>query len=271
MENKPNYYSIIPANIRYDNDLKANEKLLYGEITALANKEGYCWASNNYFAELYDVSRRSIINWINHLEKRGYIYKEIDKSKGNKRKIYITPPSEENFNRGSEENFNRGSEENFNRGKSPTSRQNRKEEEKKSSNNTRSNNTRINEEEEEKKSTENENLNLKTHKLFEQVLGTKLKDFQEKQLLSFNFPEELIQQAIKITANHNGKSFMYLFRVLNEFKQKNINNINDLEKDREKQNKKKKNKKKYSRSSANTSKKHKELHDIDNLKAKGWN
>ena len=43
---KPNYYAIIPAEIRYDKKLTPNSKLLYGEITALANKEGYCWAGN---------------------------------------------------------------------------------------------------------------------------------------------------------------------------------------------------------------------------------
>ena len=37
-ENQVNYYSIIPATIRYDNRLKASEKLIYDEITALTNR-----------------------------------------------------------------------------------------------------------------------------------------------------------------------------------------------------------------------------------------
>lgn len=54
-ENRPSYYAIIPSNVRYCEELKYPERLLYGEITALAGKEGYCFATNKYFAELYHV------------------------------------------------------------------------------------------------------------------------------------------------------------------------------------------------------------------------
>ena len=73
MEEKPNYYAVIPASVRYDKELKPNEKLLYGEISALTQKEGYCWASNNYFAELYAVYPTTISKWIKHLIEKGYI------------------------------------------------------------------------------------------------------------------------------------------------------------------------------------------------------
>lgn len=70
---KPNYYSILPANVRYDNELRANEKILYSEITALTQKDGECYASNKYFAELYEVKENAIATWIKHLKEKEYI------------------------------------------------------------------------------------------------------------------------------------------------------------------------------------------------------
>ena len=100
-ELQKSYYAIIPANVRYDNDLTPNAKLLYGEITALCNEKGYCWASNNYFAELYKVSKKSISKWINQLIQKGYIKSQIIYKEENKsieeRRLYISKPMEEKF------------------------------------------------------------------------------------------------------------------------------------------------------------------------------
>lgn len=83
-EENINYYAIIPANVRYDKDLTANAKLLYGEITALCNEKGYCWASNSYFANLYGVTCDAISRWIRALIKKGYIKSELIYEEGSK-------------------------------------------------------------------------------------------------------------------------------------------------------------------------------------------
>ena len=79
-----NFYAIIPAFIRYDKDLQPNAKLLYGEITALSNEKGFCWAENEYFANLYNVSKTSISKWISSLIKKQYITSEIVYKQGTK-------------------------------------------------------------------------------------------------------------------------------------------------------------------------------------------
>lgn len=87
--NVPSFYAIIPASVRYDPDLSANAKLLYGEITALCNAYGYCFASNEYFAALYSVDDRTIRRWLNQLEEKNYILRgyEVDELSGKKKRI----------------------------------------------------------------------------------------------------------------------------------------------------------------------------------------
>lgn len=95
---QPNYYSILTASVRYDKDLTPNAKLLYSEITALSNKKGKCWASNSYFANLYNVSNTSISKWIKQLSEKNYInvqMKYLANSKQiDKRIISVTPIKE---------------------------------------------------------------------------------------------------------------------------------------------------------------------------------
>lgn len=84
-----NYYAVIPADVRYDQELNANAKLLYGELTSLCNQQGYCWAKNDYFAQLYGLSERTISRLISQLEGKGYIRSEIVPTKGGtERRIY---------------------------------------------------------------------------------------------------------------------------------------------------------------------------------------
>lgn len=79
MNEQPSYYSIITANVRYDNRLTDSEKLLFAEITSLSNKYGYCSASNGYFAKLYEVVKETISRRIAKLKECGYLRIEIVK------------------------------------------------------------------------------------------------------------------------------------------------------------------------------------------------
>ncbi|MDW3783675.1 DnaD domain protein [Staphylococcus saprophyticus] len=90
MEQTPSYYSIITAEVRYDNNLTDSEKLLYAEITSLSNKYGYCTASNNYFAKLYEVSKVTISRRVSNLRNHGYLKVELirENNEIKQRKLY---------------------------------------------------------------------------------------------------------------------------------------------------------------------------------------
>ena len=113
-DNKKSYYAVIPATVRYDNNVVPGAKLLYGEITALCNEKGYCWATNDYFSRLYSVSKRTISTWIKSLCDAGHISAEfvMDKNthKGGGRKFRDPhegkfQPSRSKLHEPHEENF----------------------------------------------------------------------------------------------------------------------------------------------------------------------
>jgi hypothetical protein len=97
----PSYFSITPAPIRYCKELEFGARLLYGELTALSNIHGYCWATNAYFAELYDVDERTIRRWLESLQQMNFIYVEFEKKTFNaQRKIFINMDFQKSFTEG---------------------------------------------------------------------------------------------------------------------------------------------------------------------------
>ena len=63
---------------------------MYGEITALTNMNGFCFATNKYFASLYQVTVNTIQKWLDQLESCGYIVREfIEKMGQSERRIKL--------------------------------------------------------------------------------------------------------------------------------------------------------------------------------------
>lgn len=91
---KPNYYAVIPATVRYDKDLSSTAKLLYGEITSLANSKGYCWATNSYFQDLYNISDRQVQRILKQLFDKNYI--KIILQNNTSRKIFLNDTPDKN-------------------------------------------------------------------------------------------------------------------------------------------------------------------------------
>lgn len=89
MRDAPNYYAVLPANIRYADDLSCLQKLLYAEITALSNKDGFCYASNQYFADLYKKDPTWVSKSISDMQKKWYLKLDRENSSWFVRKIFV--------------------------------------------------------------------------------------------------------------------------------------------------------------------------------------
>ena len=84
MKEKPNYYAILPSNVRYSTELTSFTKLLYAELTALSNFKGYAYCSNWYLQNLFSVSARTITRSIGQLVEGGYVESKLIYKNGTK-------------------------------------------------------------------------------------------------------------------------------------------------------------------------------------------
>jgi hypothetical protein len=90
-ESTPSYFAVLSSKVRYCKALEPHAKLLYAELTALTDRHGYCWATNRYFADLYEVDVRTVTRWVSSLEKEGFIVCEYKKEGiQTQRLIYLT-------------------------------------------------------------------------------------------------------------------------------------------------------------------------------------
>lgn len=192
MEEKPNYYAVLPAEIRYDSELKANEKLLYSEITALTNFTGQCYASNNYFASLYQVSPQAISSWINNLKDKGYVDIEyVYKGKMiEKRIIRITQKLNQRYQHiliGYQQNFKENKE-------------------------------------------EEEYIGESIFEYIEKNLGRVLSPIEFEIISSWDYDNEIIKLAVKEAILHNAKTIKYIDRIIFNWKQNKVETIEDATK-----------------------------------------
>lgn len=89
---RPGYYAVIPSEVRYDDRIPANAKLLYGEISALVSAEGFCYATNQYFSKLYGMADETIARLITKLERAGHIVRVLERDQAGQivaRKLYL--------------------------------------------------------------------------------------------------------------------------------------------------------------------------------------
>ena len=67
------YYMIITHSIYADKDLNDGAKLTYGLILSLSQKNGLCYANNEYLSETLNKSIRTIQKHLEQLVSKGYI------------------------------------------------------------------------------------------------------------------------------------------------------------------------------------------------------
>ena len=77
-------WAILPAMVRYDKSLPANAKLIYAEIAAKINEDGFCFCHNAWFSERLGIKRDTVSTLVKRLEAADYIRIDVDVARVNK-------------------------------------------------------------------------------------------------------------------------------------------------------------------------------------------
>ena len=85
------YDSTIPMAMWFDKKLEPAAVKLYAFIRGLSNKCGYCFATNEYLAELMNSTSRGLQKWLVALKTNGYLEIETERNGIHwQRRIYIS-------------------------------------------------------------------------------------------------------------------------------------------------------------------------------------
>lgn len=91
-EENREYFHLIPNSVFYDDELTDKQKLIFAEIYQLAQKSGYCFASNGYIADRLNVKPVTVsraiakLTEMNHIES---IFEKDEYTNVTRRKTYI--------------------------------------------------------------------------------------------------------------------------------------------------------------------------------------
>jgi SOS-response transcriptional repressor LexA len=77
------WYAVISFEILSSAELSDKEKLLLALIGNLQNQKGYCYASNEYMAQILKCTANNVCRLISHLHELGYLLRQVYRNEKN--------------------------------------------------------------------------------------------------------------------------------------------------------------------------------------------
>src|SRR5699024_1891412 len=218
-------YAILPAVIRYDNNLTDSEKLLFCELTALSNKKGYCYASNKYLSGIFNVTVDTVSRRINRLKNKGYLHVEMirDGKKIKERHIYplmdVSRGIDANVDRGIDAKVDRGIDANVDRGIDANVEENILY----NSNTLYNNNLNNNKD-------DGVDVGVVFDSFNELGFGT-INGYTAEQIAEWSktFEPKVIIKAMKLASNNNKRTMSYVNGILKNWKNEGLIKLEDIE------------------------------------------